>query len=378
MAQRKTHEQYVEELKEKNPNVKVIDRYINASTKILHHCLIHDVDWRTAPSVALQGCGCPYCHTERITDKLKKSHQEYIEELKEKNPDIEVVEQYIDTKTKIQHYCLKHDVYWKAAPYNVLLGKGCEQCKSEKLRVFRIKTNEQYVNELKNINPNIIPLEEYMGAAAPMLHKCLLHNVVWTPIPHDLLSGRGCKQCGIDKMTEKANARRLTQDEYEFDVYQINPQIEVVGKYVDCSTKIMHRCKIDGYEWLVTPDSIKQGTGCPKCNQSHGEREISLWLTHHDIDFIPQYRFDDCVDKKQLPFDFYLSQYNLCIEFDGVQHFRPVNFGGISDEEAYNNFLVVQRHDDIKNKYCEDNNIKLLRIPYFKNIEEELNNFLFI
>ena len=101
-------------------------------------------------------------------------------------------------------------------------------------------------------------------------------------------------------------------------------------------------------------------------------------MDSHKIKYTPQKRFDDCKDIKPLPFDFYLSDYNTCIEYDGQQHFEPVDFSGKRENLAQQQFEKTQYHDKIKNKYCEDNNIRLLRIPYFKNIEEELNNFLFI
>lgn len=79
------------------------------------------------------------------------------------------------------------------------------------------------------------------------------------------------------------------------------------------------------------------------------------------------------MDIRPLPFDFYLPEYNICIEYDGEQHNRSVkHFGG--DKAFYTRI----KHDNIKNEYCKNNGISLLRIPYFKNIEEELNNFLFI
>lgn len=79
-----------------------------------------------------------------------------------------------------------------------------------------------------------------------------------------------------------------------------------------------------------------------------------------------------------LPFDFYLPEYNLCIEYDGEQHFKPVDFANKGREWADKQFEIRRTCDEIKTEYCKKNNIKLLRIPYFKNIEEELNIFLFI
>lgn len=66
------------------------------------------------------------------------------------------------------------------------------------------------------------------------------------------------------------------------------------------------------------------------------------------------------------------------IEYDGEQHFKPINFGGISNEKAYENYNINKKHDEIKNNYSKLHNIKLIRIPYydFKDIEKILNKEL--
>ena len=69
-------------------------------------------------------------------------------------------------------------------------------------------------------------------------------------------------------------------------------------------------------------------------------------------------RFNDCKDKKPLPFDFYLPEYNICIEFDGQHHYRDIF--GISKLEN------TQSHDNIKNLYCYNNDIKIIRIPFWE------------
>ena len=86
-----------------------------------------------------------------------------------------------------------------------------------------------------------------------------------------------------------------------------------------------------------------------------------------NIDFIFQKTFKECKDKNVLPFDFYISKYNLIIEFDGIQHFKP-----ISKFDGEEGFVTRVLHDAIKNQYCEDNNINILRIPYwdYDNIEK--------
>ena len=117
------------------------------------------------------------------------------------------------------------------------------------------------------------------------------------------------------------------------------------------------------------------GNGCPQCQESKGERQVRQWLENKNIIYTYQKTFKDCKYIKVLPFDFYISKYHACIEYDGKQHFEPVDFAGRGEEWALQQFEKTQYHDKIKNQYCKNNNITLLRIPYFKNVEEELETF---
>lgn len=110
---------------------------------------------------------------------------------------------------------------------------------------------------------------------------------------------------------------------------------------------------------------------CPDCNEnSYGEYLIALCLDKYSIAYNRQFKFSDCKDKRKLPFDFYLPDYNLVVEFDGKYHYEP-----ISGEESFKKMLL---HDAMKNWYCKWNNIKLLRIPYWErdNIEQILIDYL--
>lgn len=115
---------------------------------------------------------------------------------------------------------------------------------------------------------------------------------------------------------------------------------------------------------------VKGQPRCSKCSHKISQLEIVIkdFLKSHNIDFIQQYKFSDCKDKRSLPFDFYLPKYNCCIEVDGRQHEQPVYFSGNNDE-ALQNFKLTKKHDNIKNKYCKKHNILLLRIS-----ENEIRN----
>ena len=98
----------------------------------------------------------------------------------------------------------------------------------------------------------------------------------------------------------------------------------------------------------------------------------------NNIGFCPQKTFKECKYKDQLRFDFYIPKHNICIEYDGIQHFEPIDFAGKGEEWAKEQFKEQQIKDNIKTQYCLDNDIKLIRIPYweFDNIENILKQEL--
>lgn len=113
---------------------------------------------------------------------------------------------------------------------------------------------------------------------------------------------------------------------------------------------------------------------CPECNTtSKGEEKIKEILIKYNIKFNQQYLFNDCRNTRPLPFDFYLLQYNITIEYDGRQHYKLDCFNmNLLD------LMNLKYNDNKKTQYCNNNNIKLIRIPYwdFNNIEKILKKEL--
>lgn len=101
------------------------------------------------------------------------------------------------------------------------------------------------------------------------------------------------------------------------------------------------------------------------CVHSKGEQKISSLLKEHNIKFEKQKTFETCrfKDTNALAyFDFYLSEYNILIEYDGIQHFKYFSSGWNTKEK----YLKTVEHDNFKNNWCKENGIKLIRIPYTK------------
>ena len=284
----------------------------------------------------------------------KKTHEEYVAEVAVINPNIEVVGTYAGNKIEILHRCKIDQYEWMARPNNILNNHGCPMCGGVKRR-----THEEYVAYVASEHPDIEVIGAYINAHTPILHRCTIDDCEWMTEPNNILKDHGCPKC--------AGVKKKTHNEYVSEVAVINKNIEVVGIYVDARTKILHKCKIDGCNWMAKPDWILRGSGCPKCNTSKGENAIADWLSKKNIVYKPQETFDDCKDKYVLRFDFYLPDYNILIEYNGKQHYEPIDFFG-----GQEGFEKNVKRDKIKENYCKENNITLIKIPYFADVYEEL------
>ena len=137
--------------------------------------------------------------------------------------------------------------------------------------------------------------------------------------------------------------------------------------------QVIWKCKCDcgSITYVTTGHLISGHTTSCGCSNSKGELKISQFLQKLNIDFEYQKTFDQCLNPKtnaKLKFDFYLPNYNCCIEYDGIQHFEYVQYFENKDSFKERSF-----RDSLKNEYCKNNNIKLIRIPYtdFNLIDEE-------
>lgn len=117
------------------------------------------------------------------------------------------------------------------------------------------------------------------------------------------------------------------------------------------------RCDCGSEIELSSARLLSGGVQSCGCLISKGEEEIAKYLIDHNVDFEKQKSFDGCKDERCLPFDFWIGSKNTAIEFDGEQHYKDNAF-------FHHTLEYVQKHDKIKNDYCESNNINLIRIPY--------------
>jgi len=190
----------------------------------------------------------------------------------------------------------------------------------------------------------------------------------------NLINGKKCPYCSNHNNSLKY---KLSVDEVERRINELGSILLNKNDYCNNSTKNLKIiCNECGQIFTTSLSRFlcHNGQVCKKCSskESKGERIIRHFFEENEIHFIQEKVFCDCRDQRPLPFDFYLPDYNLCIEFDGEQHFRDK--GNFSNSLSY-----TQNHDKIKTDYCLVNNIKLLRISFnqINKIEKILKEKLF-
>lgn len=274
---------------------------------------------------------------------------------------------------RIEVRCIKHDLWLtQVALYHMQGRNPCLKCASERLRDERSFSTETFLNKAKKQHGDKYNYSKtvYYNMMTKVVINCPIHgDFNQTPLNH--LSGKGCKDCGKIRIQEKLSK---TTEQFILDSKEKhgNKYDYEKSNYVNATTKVFVKCPNHGY-FLVTPNNHNTGKGCPVCSESQGEKEIRVFLEQNNIVFETQKCFEECRDKKPLPFDFWLSELNCLIEFDGKQHFEAIDhFGGQESLQQ------TQFHDTIKNKFASEKAITLIRIRYdqITLIENVLTEFL--
>jgi len=334
--------------------------YVNKKSEITIICSTHGA-FKQLPYVHLRGSNCPKCNnnnTKKITldvfiERCNKIHNNFY--------DYSNIDNIKNTITKVKIICPIHGAFLQT-PKNHFQGKGCPNCVKNKKYThddFCIKANETH--NFKYIYP-----EKYINSHTKIKIICSKHGE-FKQRPYEHIQGSGCPICAKNTRNKKntlttekfiEKARKVHGDEYKY-----------VSKYINSYTHIDIECKLHGI-FSQTPHIHLKGSGCPLCKMTNPEKQIKKFFISKNITFNYQKIFKDCRDIRYLPFDFYLPEYNLCVEYDGEQHFKSIKYWG--DEDG---LKKRQKHDQIKTQYCNDNNIELLRIRYDEKIEEKLNNY---
>jgi hypothetical protein len=264
------------------------------------------------------------------------------------------------SRNKSKIICHIHGEFEQRIYLHILRKQGCPKCQGLKMNI------DEFIEQ-----SNIIHMNKYDYSEVKFLKKkskiiiiCKEHGR-FEQLASSHLNGAGCPKCaGCSKSNKNEFIKKsliIHKDKYDYSNI----------KYINAKTKVKIKCKIHG-DFLQSPNKHLMGQGCPKCSvNSKGENKIEKILKKANIKFEIQKTFEDCLFKRKLKFDFYLLDYNVCLEFDGEQHFEKYRF-----EKDDKKLIVRKKRDSIKDIYCNENDIKLYRINYKENIEKKVRKIL--
>ena len=357
-SKRKSTEKFIEEARivhgDKYDYSKV--KYSSNNDKVCIICPTHGEFWQVASS-HLNGNGCPRCGAERTSKALSKTKEEFIDKamvVHGDKYDYSLVE-YKDYNTKVKIKCPIHGVF-EQTPKAHAFGQGCPYCGG---KVH--KDTDTFIRDAIKVHGDRYDYSkvDYVNSKTNVCIICKKHGEFWqTPNMH--LKGHKCPKCafeenpiGIPLTTEDFidKARKVHGDKYNYD--------KVVYKNSLLPVDII--CPIHGV-FHQLPSNHLLGYGCKKCNETNLERIVRVELEKRGIEYVYN-KYHDFLSKQTL--DFYLPQYNVGIECQGVQHYIPVEyFGG---DDGFKNRLAL---DERKSKSCRDANVSLY---YFT--EENLQSY---
>ncbi len=335
-----------------------LERYVNSQTKIeVRHNKCGNT-YKVVPNNFIKGSRCPYC-----AGLAKKTDTQFKREVYNLvGNEYSFLESYINIETSLEVKHNKCGHTYKVTPANFLKGTRCPYCYG-----CRKKTDTQFQQEVFDLVGNkYVFLDTYVNTHTKLKVKHNKCGNVYEVMPSNFLRGQRCPYCSASFNFKKTDAQfkqevfDLVKDAYTF-----------LDSYVSDHTKIRVKHNECGHIYKVTPGNFLYGYRCPYCSSSKGEDVISKILKSLGIKYEYQKTFDDLTDKASLSYDFFIPNQNILIEYQGKQHYEPIDyFGGESQ------FKSQQKHDSMKLDYAKLHNYNLIAVPYTEDTFSKIKKYL--
>lgn len=324
--------------------------YINNRTKVCIICPTHGEFWQTPNNHTnkTKPKGCPKCGVKKCINAIKSTKEKFVKKAKDAHAnkyDYSKVE-YINNRTKVCIVCPIHGEFWQR-PYEHTKGCGCPKCKGKNM------TTSDFIEKARKVHGDKYDYSKvnYINSHTKVCIVCPIHGEFWQ-LPNNHLNGHGCEQCYRDDKVYDTDSFIRKAKEIHGDKYDYSK-----AEYINNHTKVCIICPIHGEFWQV-PNSHLSENGCPKCIQSKLEKNCSSFLTEHNINFDVEKTFRWLGNQR---IDFYLKDYNVAIECQGLQHFEPVDYFG-----GEKGLQTRQKRDCKKYNKCNEHGISIYYFTFTK------------
>ena len=366
-----THKEYEDRFNDKwGSKYSLLSKYKKSTSPVLVRHNECGKEYNKQASEALR-YGCKDCARKKSLNKAHKmqtkKHKKFIKDINELVGDeYTVLSKYKNSRTPVK---IKHNVcgkIYKVRPTHFLQGRRCMCTKNKTFyKDLQKELDKKYNNEFEILETGYITLTNKTKVKH---NKC---GHVYDIEINKLLDKKTCYKCGI-------GTNMKTHADFINEVKEIwKDEFEVLSKYKGTAEKVLVRHKECGNKYWKWPETLNKGFGCKFCSPiglSSGVKRVTLSLNEIGMDYRREIKFNKCKNVRKLPFDFGIfddEQLLFLIEYDGEQHFKPSKlFGGKKELE------LIKKRDQIKNEYCEENDLNLLRIRGRGKSKEEIKQII--
>jgi hypothetical protein len=342
-------------------------KYMNNHVKVDIICKKHGA-FKQRPDHLYTGIGCQKCSAEKVEEniraKMVEKREEFIENARKIYGDRYDYSQvkYSGNKTPVEIICCKHGAFMQFPETHLKSFIGCPSCRGEhtgnRCKIGREKTIARFVE--KHGDRFDYSKVVYKNNKTPIEIVCKLHGLFFqTPETH--LHGITC--CPVC-----TGHTKFTTEEVISKFVAVHGKIYDYSKvdYKGIDTKVEIVCRKHG-SFMQSPDRHLIGQSCPKCHASHGERLVSKLLDESGVRYKHQKTLASFGYKERgkLSLDFYIPSLNCAIEYQGAQHYSAIRkWGGLEG------FEKQRERDEYKRKFCFEQGIVLIEIPYTTKDDE--------
>ena len=289
----------------------------------------------------------------------KKTQEEYAQQVNEKASHIIVTGVYNGNRTPIEHYCLKHNIAWNVSPFNFLNHpNGCPECQREILSKYyksRMKTDEQFNQEVDTLDTGIKPMSEYSGYNNIIPFMCKMGHI-WDSTPHAVLDGYGCPYCAGQKILVGFNDLWTTDPDIAKMLSNPNIGYEISRGSKRVVSWTCPRCgerKMSSVKQVIT-----YGLACSACSDgiSYPNKFMYNILLQLGIDFQREVNKATCgfewTGKYKYDFYFEIDHEKFFIEMDGGFHY----------DDYFSSYEEIHNIDEIKDSLAAEHGINMIRV----------------
>jgi endogenous inhibitor of DNA gyrase (YacG/DUF329 family) len=329
-------------------------KYTKLTENLTVTCKVHGDITLTPNSHFCSTHGCSKCDYE-IPRKIR--YQKILERCREKHGDKFDYSQinYKNVSSKVEIICPVHGSFWQRLVNHYIHGNDCPKCSKSKEK----NTLEDFISKSKAVHGDNYDYSKvvYETNQSMVIIGCKKHGeFVQRAASH--ISGYACKKCVFEK-------RLLSLNEFIYKAKAVHGDKFDYSKVVYTGNKnhVKVICPQHG-AFRVTPNAhVSSKTGCALCMESKGERAVELFLKKYGFDFIREYKIKPYLYR----YDFFIPEFNIFIEFNGHQHYKPVPiFGGEKEH------LLLKERDKIKKDLIDQNNGELIILTYFHSKEGDV------